>query len=303
MTYLYNKFKQFKIFILEFLFKKLSRLSDEYRIKVSFIFGYIIYIFLRKRVEIARKNLSACFPDLNKKTIKKLLLEHCNAIAISVIDRSILWYGDQERIKSIVSIENVSIIQDLIDSKKKVMVLMPHLLGMDAAGTILSLNLKTMACIYRPSSDHELNYFVKKGRSRFNQTILIANKNNIRKMIKHFSEYRPVVYLPDMDFGLKQSIFVPFFGVQTSTLTTTAIIAKKWDITVVPMVPYIDTKTGKYKVIIMNPLDNFPGELSVEEATTLLNQKIECWVRKAPSQYYWIHRRFKTRPSGEKSFY
>lgn len=288
---------------LEFFFKKLSRVSDEYRIKISYVFGHVIYIFLRKRIEIARKNLHACFPDLNKKMIKELLLEHCNAIALSVIDRSILWYGDPERIKSMVSIENINIIQDLIISKKKVMVFMPHLLGMDAAGTILSLNLQTMACVYRPSGDDELNYFVKKGRSRFNKTILIANKNNIRKMIKHFSEYRPVVYLPDMDFGPKQSIFVPFFGVQTSTLTTTALIAKKWDVTVVPMVPYIDTETGKYKVIIMDPLEDFPGTLSVEEATTLLNHKIECWVRKAPSQYYWIHRRFKTRPSGQKNFY
>ncbi|WP_235043810.1 lysophospholipid acyltransferase family protein [Candidatus Kinetoplastidibacterium blastocrithidiae] len=258
---------------------------------------------MRKRVRIARKNLNACFPHLDKKTIKNLLLEHCNAIALSVIDRSILWYGKPERIKSIVSIENINIIQDLINNKKKVMILMPHLLGMDAAGTILSLNLQTMACIYRPSGDNELNYFVKKGRSRFNNTILIANKNNIRKMIKHFSEYRPVVYLPDMDFGSKQSIFVPFFGIQTSTLTTTALIAKKWDVIVVPMTPYIDTKTGKYKVIIMDPLKDFPGKLSVEEATTLINQKIETWIRRAPSQYYWIHRRFKTRPNGQKSLY
>src|SRR5690606_31831009 len=107
-------------------------------------------------------------------------------------------------------------------------------------------------------------------------------------------------YLPDMDFGRDGAVFVPFFGIQAATLLATAQIARTWDAAVVPVISRLNESTGQYHVDVLPPLQDFPGSQSNEEATARLNHLIEQWVRHDPAQYYWVHRRFKTRPDPDE---
>jgi KDO2-lipid IV(A) lauroyltransferase len=122
-------------------------------------------------------------------------------------------------------------------------------------------------------------------------------------MVRHLRAGRPLYYLPDMDFGRAGSVFVPFFGVPAATLLATAQLARKWQAALVPVIDFWDPATGRYRVEVLPALADFPGEDSLEDATARLNREIEAWVRRCPSQYYWVHRRFKTRPEGEPSLY
>ena len=157
--------------------------------------------------------------------------------------------------------------------------------------------------MYTPQSDADVDTLVREGRGRFNTVHLVSRSDGVRGLIRHLRNGIPVYYLPDMDFRATGSVFVPFFGVQAATLLATAQIAKTWDAAVVPIVSRLDAGTGQYHIQVLPPLQDFPGEQSAEAATARLNTLVEDWIRIDPPQYYWVHRRFKTRPEGEPGFY
>ena len=154
------------------------------------------------------------------------------------------------------------------------------------------MEVPSAATMYTPQSDPHIDALVAAGRARFNEVFLVSRKDGVRDLVRHLRAPRPVYYLPDMDFGRQGAVFVPFFGVQAATLLATA---QKWDAAVLPVLDFWNPETGKYHAEVLPPLENFPGEDTLEEATARLNRELEAWVRRCPSQYYWVHRRFKTR--------
>src|SRR5690606_33641816 len=159
------------------------------------------------------------------------------------------------------------------------------------------------ATMYTPQSDADVDQKVREGRGRFNRVHLVDRHDGIRGLIRHLRNGVPVYYLPDMDFGISGAAFVPFFGVPAATLLATAQIATTWDAAIVPIISRLDKDTGKYHVSVLPPLQDFPGTQTPQEATARLNHLIESWVLVDPAQYYWVHRRFKTRPEGEARIY
>ena len=157
--------------------------------------------------------------------------------------------------------------------------------------------------MYTRQSDADVDTMVREGRGRFNTVHLVSRHDGVRGLMRHLRNGIPVYYLPDMDFGPAGAAFLPFFNVPAATLLTTAQIAKTWDAAVVPIISRLNAETGRYHVDVLPPLDAFPGEQSPEDATARLNRLIESWVRTDPPQYYWVHRRFKTRPEGQARFY
>ncbi len=292
-----------KVYIIKIFLIWLSKVSQVKRRKVGIILGWIALRFLKSRVHIVHKNLQICFPKLNKNMRKKWVREHFYSLGQSLADRGVLWYGSDESIRKMTKIAGIERIKDLISQKRSIILLTPHFLGIDAAGTRLSMELKSLACMYKAQKSPALDSILQSGRKRFNNVFLIQNKNGLRNMIKHLQVCRPVIYLPDMDFGKNGSVFAPFFGMPASTLLTTAQIARKYHSVVVPVLVSMETSTGKYQIKILPGLKNFPGSCSLEKATARLNSEIENWILDCPTQYYWVHRRFKTRPYGEQKIY
>ena len=120
-------------------------------------------------------------------------------------------------------------------------------------------------------------------------------------MIKAVRNGTPLYYLPDQDPGSK-GVFVPFFDIQTSTYTSLGKLAKLGKAVVVPCMAKITAYGLKIDIIFDPPMEKFPGGDSVEDAATM-NKAIENLISIAPEQYFWSHKRFKTRPKGEKPFY
>jgi len=285
--------------LLSAIFSYFGRCATRTRLRWGRVLGWLTPRLLGSRAHIVRTNLALCFPQLGEQEREALLRKHFQLLAQSVVDRGLLWFGTRERIEDTVSIDGLEHLQAQLDAKSPIILLAPHFIGLDAAATRLTLFLETSATLYTPQSDPEIDQLVRDGRGRFNTVHLISRRDGVRGLIRQLRNGVPVYYLPDMDWGTEGAVFAPFFGVPAATLLTTAQIAKTWKAAVVPIVSRLDADTGRYHVDVLPPIPEFPGEQSLEEATARLNGLIESWVERDPAQYYWVHRRFKTRPPGE----
>lgn len=292
-----------KLRALNALFSWFGRVKPVTRQRIGATLAWLILRIAKSRVRIVRLNLTLCFPEWSEKEREREVRAHFRALAQSLVDRGVLWYGTPEAIQEMVSLQGAERINTLIAEGRRVLMLAPHFVALDAAATALTMVLPSSATMYTPQSDAAVDTIVRNGRGRFNKVFLVSRKDGVRQLIRHLQIPRPVYYLPDMDFGRQGAVFVPFFGIPAATLEATAQLARKWDAVVLPIIDFWDPATGKYQVEVLDPLNDFPGEGSLEEATARLNQHIESWVRRCPSQYYWVHRRFKTRPLGETKYY
>ncbi|CAM3919110.1 lysophospholipid acyltransferase family protein [Kerstersia gyiorum] len=287
-----------KIRLLRRLFAWFGRMRPSTRLRLGKTLGWLSYKLVKPRVRVARRNLELCFPALTGDEREHLLRQHFHALAQSVLDRGVLWFGTPDAVRAMVRVEGFEHLQRCLDDKQPSLLLAPHFIGLDAAASRLTMDVPSSATMYSTQSDAEIDALIREGRTRFNDVQLVSRRDGIRTLLKHVRDGRPIYYLPDMDFGSRGSIFAPFFGNPAATLTSTAQIAGKWALPVLPILSVWHPEDGTYTIRVLPPLEDFPGEDGPEAATVRLNQLIEGWVRECPSQYYWVHRRFKTTPPG-----
>lgn len=292
-----------KLPLLRAFFSYLGRGTLSTRQRWAGVLGWLASRLMRSRAHIVRRNLALCFPQRSPQDREIWLRRHFHLLAQSVVDRGLFWFGQPSAILAATPITGLEHLDELLKSERKIILLAPHFIGLDAAATRLTMFLQESATMYTRQSDPDVDQIVREGRGRFNRVNLVSRHDGIRGLIRHLRNGIPVYYLPDMDFGIAGAAFVPFFGVPAATLLATAQIAKTWNAAIVPIVSRLDLDTGKYHISVLPPLPDFPGTQTPEEATARLNGLIEDWVLPDPAQYYWVHRRFKTRPEGEAPVY
>jgi len=259
--------------------------------------GRILYALGRERRDVAKINLRLCFPDKSEDEIDRLARAHVIAFACAALDRVFAWWSSAPRLRRLCRVTGIEHLKD--PAGRPVIMLCPHFVGLDAAATRLSMDV--LACsVYSAQKNEVINRLLYRGRTRFNETILLSRQDGMRKIVKALKDGYPFYYLPDQDFGPKESIFVPFFGVQAATIPALSRLVRLTGACVVPIIVR-QVPTG-YDVEVMPPWENFPGE-SVEADTAYMNRFIESQVLRMPEQYFWLHKRFKTRPPGEQRFY
>lgn len=293
----------FKYILYEKIFKLIADLSPGQRLKLGGVLTSIAKPLAKKRIHIARRNLELCFPEATKAQIEGWLKRHFRMVVQSYVDRALLWYGSEQKINETIELQGLEKFRAAIDGGSPVMLIGPHLIGLDAAATILTSKQPKGATMYGRQSDPVMDAIVRKGRARFNDVQLLSRQDGVRQLLKLIRNQYPLYYLPDMDFGPKDSIFVPFFGVPAATLTSTVQLVRSFDMTVFCALSQLDIETGIYKVEVLPLNKNDFTSGSIEEATARFNSMLEVWILKDPAQYYWVHKRFKTRPNGEASVY
>lgn len=279
----------------------LARRTPATRARLGRGLGQVAWLLVRRRRRVALRNLELCFPDMTPKARHAMAHAHFMALAQSVVDRSVLWYGQADAVRDLVSLTGVEHMHEAL-ARGPVILLAPHFVGLDAGASRLSLE-SPAASMYQVQSDAGFDALFRQGRSRFNEIHLISRRDGLRALLRHFKGGLPLYYLPDMDFGERDSVFVPFFGVPTASLTAPAQIARNWKAQLLPVLTYWDPATGRYHTEVRPALPDFPGEDSLEAATARLNRYIEEWILACPSQYHWVHKRFKTRPPGAPDLY
>jgi len=259
--------------------------------------GRLLYALGRSRREVALTNLRLCFPEKSEAEREALARRHFVVFAQAVLDRTLGWWASKERLERIIRIHGVEHLTD--PEGRPVILLSPHFVGLDAQATRISMFVPGCS-VYSTQKNPVLNKLLYDGRIRFTDAVLLSRQDGMRKIIKAMKDGYRFYYLPDMDFGPKESIFVPFFGVQAATIPALSRLVRLTGARVVPCIAR--QVVDGYEVEVMPPWENFPGE-SVEADTALMNRFIESQVLRMPEQYFWLHKRFKTRPPGEQRFY
>jgi len=263
-------------------------------------FGRLFYGFGRHRRHVALTNLGLCFPQLSEAEKSALARRHFAAFGRSFLERGLLWWASPERIRRLVKVEGLERLQAL--QGRPVILLVPHFVGLDMGWTRLALELD-MVSIYANQKNPLFNAALYQGRLRFGQSELLSRQEGTRRAIKAIKAGRPFYYLPDMDYGSRDTIFVPFFGVPAATITGLSRLVRMTGAAVLPVITRM-TDTG-YVVAIGAPWADYPapGEAGIAADTRRMNAFIEAEVLKMPEQYFWLHKRFKTRPPGENRLY
>ncbi|MDP1680268.1 MAG: lipid A biosynthesis acyltransferase [Burkholderiales bacterium] len=261
--------------------------------------GLLFYALGRERREVARTNLRLCFPELSEPEREWRVRQHFRAFGRSFLERGILWWSSAARLKRLVRIEGEAHWQAV--RGKPVILLAPHFVGLDMGGSRLSIDAQ-VASLYSKQKNPLVDRLLLQGRRRFNTPRLFSRQDSVRSVVKAVRDGTPFYYLPDMDFGARDSIFVPFFGVPAATITGVSRLARLADARVVPAVTR-QLPGGQGYVLKFYPAwENFPsGDIAAD--TRRVNAFIEERVLEMPEQYYWLHKRFKTRPEGEKKLY
>jgi KDO2-lipid IV(A) lauroyltransferase len=261
------------------------------------LLGRLLHRFGRERRHITLTNLGLCFPNLSADEKSALAIRHFEAFGRSFLERGLLWWASPARIRRLVKIEGMEQLAALGD--RPLILLVPHFVGLDMGWTRLTLE-RDMVSIYANQKNLLFNAALYRGRLRFGGSELLSRQEGTRKAIRAMKAGRPFYYLPDMDYGERDTIFVPFFGVKAATITGLARLARMTGAAVVPVITRM-TETG-YVIGIGAPWNDFPGP-DIEADTRRMNAFIEQEVLKMPEQYFWVHKRFKTRPPGEKGVY
>lgn len=264
---------------------------------LGWVLGRLLYAVGRERRRVALTNLRLCFPQWSEAEREAVARRHFVAFARAFLDRTLGWWASPQRLHRLIRLKGGEHLKD--PQGRPTILLSPHFVGLDAGGTAMTL-ATPLVSVYSNQKNPVFNDVLLQGRLRFNAPILMSRQDGMRKAIKALKDGYPFYYLPDMDFGEKDSIFAPFFGVPAATITGVSRLARLTGARVVPCITR--QVSDGYEVELLPPWDNYPGE-SVEADTAFMNRFIEGQVLRMPEQYFWLHKRFKTRPAGEQRYY
>lgn len=262
-------------------------------------FGLLAYRFGKKRRHITETNIRLCYPDLDEAARNKFVREIFIQNGIGFFEIAWAWWATPQSIEGRYTVEGLEHIEAAKSGGKGVVLVGAHFVHLDLCGLMLN-QVTPMDVIYRKNNDPVFEHVITTGRQRVFENVL--ERGDMRTIIRKLREGRVIWYSPDQDFGHRQSVFAPFFGVIASTLTTTAQLARMGRANVCCVFHYRDPDTHQYRIAFKPVPAEFPTGDDVADAT-LINGLIEAGIREQPEQYMWVHRRFKTRPEGEASVY
>lgn len=262
------------------------------------LLGYVLFALARSRRAIVGKNLALCFPEMSEQERRKLRMQVFICFGKAWLDRSWLWYGDERLLRKRLTLKgNVAGLRNT----ERLIVFAPHFEGLEAGGLAISLEkLRELSFIYAQQVNSTVDQWMLKKRQRFGGVHPFIRGEGVSDIVRSIRSGIPLHLSCDMDFGARNAEFVTFFGVTCATLASLSRFAKLSKASVITLT---NTLTDEGYDIELSPIwHDFPSADPVLD-TQRMNTELEHLVRQHPEQYYWVHKRFKTRPAGEPSLY
>ncbi len=265
--------------------------------------GSLLYYASASRRRIGRINLRLCFPEWGEARTCQVLRAHFRALGRATLLETVSWWGRRAEVERVVRIEGAEHLTAI--AGRPVILLAPHFVGLNLGGVRITAWLAPIVSLYASIKNPAINRLMLHARTRFVGPNGVASEmysrhDGIKPVLRALKKGLPFYYLPDMDYGPKDSIFVPFFGVPAATITALPRLAKTAGAVVLPCVTRWEH--GHYVVRLYPAWQGFPSDDVVTD-TRRMNAFIEDRVREMPEQYFWLHKRFKTRPEGQSSLY
>lgn len=260
--------------------------------------GWLLYVLAVPRRRVVQTNLQLCFPDRPEHERRMLTRQTFVFFAQAWLDRSWLWHGHPDKLRRRLHLKGAL---TELDGEQPVVLFAPHFVGLDAGWAALTQQLpRAFTTIYTDQANKLLDRWILRGRRRFSNARLFGRAEGVQPIISALRAGQPLYLLPDMNFGPEESVFVPFYGVDAATVPSLSRFAKLGRAKVVPVVTRM-TATG-YEVEVMPAWSDVPSADFVAD-TALMNARLQDYINTMPAQYYWVHKRFKSRPEGEPSIY
>lgn len=259
--------------------------------------GRLLYHVMQRRTNITRQNIHACFPNLDKELQEKLTRECIIENICGLFESAKAWWGNMQPILDETEVHGLHILQEAAKAGTGVLLIGAHYTTLDMGGRIVS-SFWPVTILYRPFNNAFYDKIILNRRKSFYDKVI--EKNRMRDLVRALQQGATLWYPADQDYGVKDSVFATFFGIQAATLATTAGLAKLCRGQVVGLFHH-RLPDNRYR-IEFHQMDDFPAQ-DTEAAATQANAMIEKGVNLNPAQYMWVHRRFKTRPAGEPEFY
>ncbi len=277
----------------------ISKLPFSLQMFLGKCLGKILYVFAKRRRHIAQTNIDLAFSNLSRAERLQIVKKHFISLGISLIEIPICWWADNQRLEKLAHINGL---EHLLEAQKKgegVILLSAHFTNLEIAGRLLSMYAPFFV-MYRPHENQILEQVMSSSREK--RFSLAIKREDVKTMLRSLKAGNTVWYAPDQNFGLKNSVFSPFFGVLAATNTATSRFARISNAKVIPFFSKRNKDNSGYELTIIPPLENFPTE-DIQKDTDRINNLIEDHVKSCPEQYLWSHRRYKDRPNNEPKFY
>ncbi len=254
----------------------------------------------RRRRRIAQTNLALCFPEMTPDQRAALLDAHFAALGMGLVEAAIAWWATEEPLRRLVRFNGAEHLQQAMAAGKGVILLTGHFTTLELGARFMTL-LQPFHAMYRPHKN-PLYESAQRRQREWRCQLPPLRHEDLRGLLRAFRQGHAVWYAPDQNHGLRNSLFVPFFGVPTCTITATSRLAALSGAAVVPYFPRRLAGNAGYEITILPALDHFPTDDPAADARRI-NELLEQQIRQMPEQYLWVHRRFKTRPPGSPGVY
>ena len=265
---------------------------------MGWLIGQTLYLVAAPRRKVALRNLALCFPDATEAQRRQWARESFVGFCQTWLDRSWLWFAPREVVLDRVKLQGA--LDELLGDTPTI-IFAPHFYGMDAGGSALTLHTdRAFTSIFTPQPDPAVDVWIRNGRQRFGNVRMLNRGDGVKPILSGLRKGGLLYLLPDMDFGRNDSLFVPFYGVTAATVPSLSRFARLGRAKVISMVTRI-TPAG-YVAELSPAWPGYPTD-DAEADTALMNQYLQSYIDVTPGQYYWVHKRFKTRPEGEPSIY
>jgi len=278
----------------------LGKLPQSVALALSRPLAWLAYRAMPRRRHIAERNIERCFPELEPAERTALVSQSFRSLGRMPFEVAWSWSASERFLSRLGTVDGLEHLRHAAAEGRGVLLITAHFTGLDLGAHLLVLQFGAGGGVYRPLRSRVLEWFQNRSRARWTECMI--PKDDLRSAIRFLRRGGVLWYAPDQDFGAGRSVFVPFFDIPTATLQATVRLVELTTCRVVPMFPTYDAAARQYKVTIWPALEDFPSGDIVSDLTRV-NELLERQVRQAPAQYWWIHRRFKTRPIGEAPFY
>jgi Kdo2-lipid IVA lauroyltransferase/acyltransferase len=269
---------------------------------LGWLLGSLLFLVLKSRRHVAIANLTLCFKEQNSEQIRRLARKNFIYYMQALLDRGWLWHGS-----SAVTLRRLKITGAIteLQNDEPVVLFVPHFVGLDAGNTAFTQQIpRKLITIYTNQANKTIDAWILKRRARFGNIRLFGRIAGVKEIVAALRSGEMLGILPDMGFGPEESIVVPFYGIPTYTVPSLHRFARlgkaKGHAKLVPVLNRM-TKNG-YEIEILPAWENFPTD-NMEADTARMNQELEKYIETMPAQYFWVHKRFKDRPPGEKQVY
>ncbi len=278
----------------------LAQLPYSIQMRMGSLLGRLMARLAKRRIAIAKRNLELCFPNLSATEQKKLVRKNIDALGKVFVEIGIAWFWPKKRLAKLVTYEGMEHLTSAENQLQGVVLMTVHFAHMELTAAFLNIQ-HSIDGTYRKHLNPVYDLIQKNRRERFNKNTLTIERKDMRRMIKSLRRGRSVWYAPDQDYGVKHSIFLPFFGVNAACLTATSTLTQLGNAVLIP-VTCTRLEEGGYHLKVSPPLKSFPSDNLLTD-TQLIVSTIEKMIMLAPEQYLWVHRRFKNQPEGAPDLY